>query len=308
MGSAQEAIRGIQGFRPDLVLMDASMPQMDGVEATRRLLAIYPTRIILFTAATGAELRRFKITGLSAGASYVLQKEAPGAALRDRIVALATNRRLPSSPSPSAHPRSAPARAEQQPDKRPRPSVVGIVSSTGGPQTLLRVLRPLPQSFPVGLVLVQHMEAGFEATFCETLSRNLSLSVSVARAGDPVRPGALLIAPPNAHMMIRSGRVVLDERSPAENNHRPSGDRLLRSLASTYRSSAWGIVLTGMGRDGAAGLKELSQAGGYTIAQDAETAIVDGMPRAARENGAAQKVLPDSEIGRELIRQIERTL
>lgn len=331
VGSAEAAIRGLHRFRPDLVLMDANMPGMDGVEGTRAIQARAPVRVVLMTAASGAEFRRFQVIGLSAGAFSVLQKEGVGQrGFYDQVERLASEgcARLPTdrpaadrppteAPSGPARPAMEPCSGPARPalparptaeahsgSSRPPPRVIGIVSSTGGPQTLLRALRPLPRSFPCALVLVQHMSEGFEGSFCEMLSGHLELEVRLAADGDALSPGQLLVAPPGAHLLTAGDRLRLDPRGPAEGGHKPSGNRLLHSLAVSHGKSAWGVVLTGMGDDGAAGLLAMRRAGCHTLAQDAASAILDGMPKRARELGAADRVLSDVELGPYLLQQL----
>jgi two-component system chemotaxis response regulator CheB len=320
VGSAEAAIRGLHRYRPDLVLMDANMPGMDGIEGTKAIRARSPVRVVLMTGSSGAEFRRFQVVGLSAGAFSVLQKDGVnGRGFYDQVERLASEGcgRLPSqqeAPGPGEAPRiheapSGPTRApapSPSPARsaRPAPRVIGVVSSTGGPQTLLRALRPLPRSFPCAVVLVQHMSDGFDHSFRDMLAAHLQLEVRLAEDGDPLVAGQLLVAAPGAHMVTAGDRVRLDPRSPAEANHKPSGNKLLNSLAISHGKSAWGIVLTGMGDDGAAGLLAMRRAGCHTIAQDAASAILDGMPKRARELGAAEAVLSDLEIGPYLLQQV----
>ena len=221
------------------------------------------------------------------------QQEGPAPGEAPRI------QEAPSGPTRAPAPSPSPTRSA-----RPAPRVIGVVSSTGGPQTLLRALRPLPRSFPCAVVLVQHMSDGFDQSFRDMLAAHLQLEVRLAEDGDPLVAGQLLVAAPGAHMVTAGDRVRLDARSPAEANHKPSGNKLLHSLAISHGKSAWGIVLTGMGDDGAAGLLAMRRAGCHTIAQDAASAILDGMPKRARELGAAEVVLGDLEIGPYLLQQV----
>mgnify|MGYP000182463128 CR=1 FL=1 len=305
VGSGAAAVSATARLRPDVVLMDACMPGMDGLEATRAIQARTPTQVILMTGKDGADLRRFSILGTAAGATKVLPKGSlRDPCFADAIEALVkrTHGRTSSARRP-APTRPQPRRAA--PASGP-PSVIGIVSSTGGPQTLLRVLRPLPASFPAALVLVQHMADGFEHAFLDMLRTHLRIQVALANSGERLKPGRLLVAPPGAHLATRGSFVHLDRTLPAEQGHRPSGNVLLNSLARSHGRRAWGIVLTGMGEDGAKGLLAMKRAGAHTIAQDGASAILDGMPRRARELGAAGVVLADSEMGAHLVRGVKK--
>ncbi len=330
VSSAEAALRGLHRYRPDLVLMDANMPGMDGVEGVRAIRARSDVRVVLMTGAEGPEFRRFQVVGISAGAFSVLQKDGVRSrGFYDQVERLAhqgcgqgapTERTTdsahhsPQSAPPSAPPSAtsagaslatAPAAALRAVRRPPR--VIGIVSSTGGPQTLVRVLRPLPRSFPCAILLVQHMSEGFERSFCDMLSAHLQLEVRLAQDGDPLVAGQLLVAPPGAHLVTAGDRIRLDRHSPPEAAHKPSGNMLLHSLKRSHGGNAWGIVLTGMGEDGAQGLLSMRQGGSHTLAQDAGSAILDGMPKRAREMGAADRVLADIEVGPYLLHQIMGT-
>lgn len=318
VSSAEAALRGLHRYRPDLVLMDANMPGMDGVEGVRAIRARSDVRVVLMTGAEGPEFRRFQVVGISAGAFSVLQKDGVRSrGFYDQVERLAhqgCGQGAPTErPTDSAHhaPPSA-ASTTAQPSgpvatlraaRRP-PRVIGIVSSTGGPQTLVRVLRPLPPSFPCAILLVQHMLEGFEHSFCDMLRAHLQLDIRLAQDGDPLVAGQLLVAPPDSHMITVGDRVRLDRTSPPDAAHKPSGNMLLHSLKRSHGGNAWGVVLTGMGEDGAQGLLSMRQGGSHTLAQDAASAILDGMPKRAREMGAADRVLSDVEIGPYLLQQV----
>jgi len=179
--------------------------------------------------------------------------------------------------------------------------VVGIGVSTGGPGVLSQILKALPAGFPMALLIVQHISEGFTAGLVEWLSREVRLGIRLAREGDPVEPGVALMAPDGAHLVIqRGGRVRLTRALPV-GGHRPSADVLLQSLADTYGEAAIGVLLTGMGRDGAEGLKAIRDAGGHTIVQDEESSVIFGMPKVAIDLGAAEEVLPPAGIAERLL-------
>jgi two-component system chemotaxis response regulator CheB len=301
--SAEEAIARLARMtpKPHLVTMDFELPGMSGGDAIEQIMSIEPLPILVL--AGGVERGSEKaLAAIAAGALEVRAKEAldlrdpDGAdarALRERIKVLCgvrvlnhprarLNRRSPIAPG------SPPAAAA---------SVIGICASVGGPQALVAVLAELPADFPIPILVVQHMSAGFSEGFARWLDDQVPLTVRLARAG-PVGAG-IWVAPEGAHLALSGGdRLVLDRRSPA-GTHRPSGDVLLRSVAAEAGARGVAVVLTGMGRDGADGLGAVERARGLTIAQDEPSCAVFGMPKAAAERGA-QVILAPAAIGRRL--------
>jgi two-component system chemotaxis response regulator CheB len=188
------------------------------------------------------------------------------------------------------------------PPARTRPiDVIAIGASTGGPQTLGQVLTRLPAAFPIPVLVVQHIDPGFTHSLVEWLRPLCALPIDLAAAGHTVgaTPG-IYFAPPDRHLVV-TGQVFGLLSSPPVSGHRPAANVLFESVAATYGAGAAGVVLTGMGEDGAAGLKRIADAGGVTVAQDEDSSIVYGMPRAAVQLGAAQHVLPPAEIAQLLL-------
>jgi two-component system chemotaxis response regulator CheB len=181
------------------------------------------------------------------------------------------------------------------------PWVVGLAASTGGPSALAEVLGALPRDLPAAILVVQHLEPGFAATFTAWLASASSLPTFLCGASGPLVPGTVVVAAPGTHLTVGPNDALRLEGGAPLDGHRPSATVLFRSMASACPARAIGVVLTGMGADGAAGLLELRGRGGVTIAEDARTATVDGMPRAAREAGAAALTLPRSAIGAALV-------
>lgn len=297
----KEAVEKTFQLRPDLITMDIRMPGMDGLEATEKIMAYRPTPILIVTSARDRLGVQVTMEALAAGALEVVEKptilpddswEALGAPIVEKVKLLAGVKVIT-----HLRGRSRLLTGRPRPDERERPQrVVGIGVSTGGPGVLAMILGGLPADFPLGLLIVQHITEGFMAGLVEWLSRQVRLPIRLAREEDQVRPGLVLMAPEGVHLIVeRGGRAHLGQALPV-GGHRPSADVLLHSLADVYGKAAVGVLLTGMGRDGAEGLRAVRSTGGYTIVQDEESCAVFGMPKAAIELGAAQDILPPSGI------------
>lgn len=301
-----EALQLVNRLEPDLITMDIHMPMMDGLEAVERIMAERPTPIMVLTADEKSRDQNWCFEALRRGALELMAKpdvdalyEASGAEFCERIRMLAcipvvhharTRRVVPSMVPPM------PGRPDHI------PAVVGIVASTGGPSAIAEVLGELPPTYPLPIVIVQHLAAGFAPHLASWLREQSTLEVKIAERGMPLECGVVLVAPEGQHLVVNAGAKV--GFVPAnDETHCPSGDRLLSSLAGTFQERSIGVVLTGMGKDGSRGLLKVRQARGVTIAQSGDTSVVDGMPRAARENGAAAEVLPLNEIAGSLLRR-----
>jgi len=298
---------------PDVIVTDVEMPRMDGVTFVAKVMAERPTPIVVCSSLTekGAETT---MQVLALGAVHVVTKPKLGvktflqdasdslvgavkAAARAKVRRIAP--RTSSRPPPSRVETKLSADAvlaasESSAMVRTTERVVAIGTSTGGTQALEVVLRALPRVSP-GIVVVQHMPEKFTAAFAARLNGLCSIEVREAKHNDRVLPGLALIAPGGKHMLLRrSGAVyrveVID--GPAVNRHRPSVDVLFRSTAQSAGKNACGIIMTGMGDDGARGLREMRDAGAHTIAQDEDSCVVYGMPKEAIKLGAAGEVLP----------------
>jgi len=309
------AIEMVKRVRPDVVSMDVHMPTLGGVEAVARLMDEAPVPIVMVTAATSAEWADISFRAIGAGALDVIAKPsgpAEMAALLERFTILAgvqVRRRVSRSTNAGVAAKTAPSPAapvvpsvpsESLADLRVTPGqvlAVGIAISTGGPPVIEAMLKELPADYPCPILLVQHLSPGFDAHLTEWLARAAKVRVRVARDGERAEPSTAYLAPSERHLEVRMGGFLrLDSVTERVAGHRPSGTVLLRSMARAYGARAAGLVLTGMGSDGAEGLLELRRAGGLTAAQDATTSAVDGMPRVARENGAARFVLRAPEV------------
>ncbi|MEQ8846156.1 chemotaxis response regulator protein-glutamate methylesterase [Botrimarina sp.] len=299
----QQAIERIDSLRPDLVTLDLEMPRLDGIgvlrELQRRRIDVAAIMVSAFTAA-GA---RTTTEALRLGAfDFVLKPSTNSldesvAQLRHdlgpKLRAAAWRKRTP-SPAPQTAPR-APRPAPRLRLPGLRPDVVAIAVSTGGPQALTQLLPRLPASFPTPVLVVQHMPPLFTKSLAEDLDRRCPLTVSEASQGQPVRRGEVLIAPGGKQMRVAksaAGPVIQLTDDPPENNCRPAADFLFRSVASVYGAKSLGLVLTGMGDDGALGAEKMKQAGAVILAQDEASCVVYGMPRAVVDRGLADVVAP----------------
>jgi two-component system response regulator WspF len=293
-----EAVAKCAADRPDLILMDLIMPVLDGVEATRRIMRDSPCPILVVTATIEGNAGHV-FEALGAGAldavetpAFDAAAEGSGAArLRAKIEQIARTQRIearPPAPSPPTA-RSTHASSEGAP-------LVLLGASTGGPQALATVLRGLPAPPPFAVVIVQHLDAAFVPGFRQWLAAETSLRVEAATPGRVAEPGVVAVASGTRHLQIGPGGAFMESDDPADALHKPSVDSLMLSAAASRRRGA-AALLTGMGRDGAAGLLALRQAGWTTFAQDAGTSVVWGMPGAAAQLKAAAHVLPVDQIG-----------
>ena len=300
------ALKKIQELLPDVVTLDLEMPRMDGMEMLRLIMRSAPLPIILFSTHS-KEGRYATLKGLALGAVDFLQKPRDAAAGRleeiaDQLIAKiklakrAAKRKLP----PVTVPEELPGvRKTNRPALAPR-RVIAVGISTGGPNALQYMLSQIPGDFSSTIVLVQHMPEGFTEMFAKRLDECCPLEVHEARSGDLLLAGRVLICPGNRHMMVRRmprGDIVVLSDGPPVNGHRPSVDVLFHSVAQEFSLMSVGVLMTGMGEDGAEGLGAIKAAGGMTIAQSEESCVVSGMPRAAILKGYANKVIPLEGLG-----------
>jgi two-component system response regulator WspF len=282
----QEAVKRCASDRPDVVLMDLIMPVMDGVEATRRIMRDSPCPILLVTATvTGNFTKVYEAMGcgaLDAVNTPVLDSAGTVAGRRSALRV--------DPPAPLRMPR-----ADNQGEQAFQ--LVAIGSSTGGPQALGEVLSAIPAGAAAAIVIVQHIAQDFAAGLATWLGQRCKLPVSLATTGMRIEPGRVYLAGTNDHLVLKPPRAFEYTSKPEDNPMRPSVDVFFNSLAENWVRPGIAAVLTGMGRDGAAGLLRLKQRGWHTIAQDAASCVVAGMPVAAAQAGGARVVLPLREIG-----------
>ena len=310
VGQATDGLQAVElaeRLEPDVITMDVDMPGVDGLEATRRIMARAPRPIVLVSGVLVPDLDN-SFRALEAGAVTLLEKpNGPGspAFAREAAELVATVklmagvklvRRSPPRPVDGAPPGPPPAGRRREPLR-----VVAIAASTGGPPAVAQILRMLPAGWSVPVLVVQHIGAGFDVGLVRYLDESCLLPVGLAEDGRVLRGGRVHVSPADRHLGITAGHRLTVAAGEPIDGYRPSANHLFRSVAAAYGAKAAGVVLTGMGRDGAEGLLSLRRAGGLAIAQDQATSIVYGMPRQAVLRGATDEVLPIEDIARALV-------
>jgi two-component system chemotaxis response regulator CheB len=297
--NGHEAVQKTRALRPDVVLLEDQLPLLDGIGAARQIMASSPSRVLLITGATDEAQVKLAVEAMAAGALELVPRPPPGTGDQGPwIKRLAQTVRLMWE-VPVIGRRKTPAGGWSLTPPAAEIGVVGLVASTGGPNALATILSGLPGDFAVPVVAVQHMPPGFMPGLVRWLSLVCPLLVQEAVHGEPCLPGRVYCAPDSMDL-----RVVGDCRfqlTPAANGFFSSGNALLQSLAETYGARAAGVVLTGMGDDGSAGLLGIRRAGGVTMAQSAATCAVFGMPGAAAQCGATKELLAPEEIRRRIV-------
>ena len=316
-----EAVRRCAEDPPEVILMDLIMPVMDGVEATRRIVQAQPGCAILVVTATveGHLSRVFEAMGAGAldavntpvlgtdgqvhGGAELLRKIAIVGRLATRAGMASVARVM----TPAVIPPPASGAAAAAPASTARqavPYLVALASSTGGPAALADLLAEMPAAVPAAFVVVQHVDVQFAADLAVWLGGRCRLPVRTIRPGDRPEAGVVLLAATNDHLWIGEGGGMSYREEPRELFYRPSADVFFRALAGSWPLPGAAVVLTGMGRDGAAGRLALRQAGWWTAAQDAASSVVHGMPGAAIELNAAEVVASPAALGRDLARRL----
>jgi two-component system chemotaxis response regulator CheB len=301
-----EAVALTVQLRPQIVTMDIHMPRMDGFAATEKIMATVPTPIVLITATMENREVEMAMNALRAGALGVLPKPVgPGSPefteaarkLVSLIKAMADVKVVRRWPERAPEPASRAAAPPVRPG--PRARVVAVASSTGGPAALHGLLSELPGDFPVPVLVVQHITAGFVAGLADWLNTASNLRVKVAEDGEPLTPHTVYLAPDERHLGVSGRHAVALSTAPPVGGFRPSATYLFESVARAFGASAVAVILTGMGEDGVEGLLAVRQAGGRVIAQDESSSVVFGMPGAAIAAGLADLVVSlDSLPGR----------
>jgi two-component system, chemotaxis family, protein-glutamate methylesterase/glutaminase len=299
--SGEEALAVVDQISPDVISMDIHLPGIQGFEATRRIMAQHPTPIVVVS---GIDMEEMSLTmqALRAGALAVVEKPVSTshqdyASLAGRLctqlaimseVKVVRQRHAPARPIGNGSPSAMPGTLHYR--------LLGIAASTGGPNALLQMLSGLGRDFPLPIVVVQHMTAAFLQGFAEWLASVTPFAVSVIHGPMALAAGRIYLAPSNQSHLVVNGLTASLDDGPPVGGQRPSANILFSSMAQSLSSSAIGVLLTGMGEDGAAGIRELKRAGSFTIGEDESTAIVYGMPAAAARNGGLCESLPLGDI------------
>lgn len=297
-----EAVDLVERLRPDLVTMDIHMPKMNGLEATEKIMAFSPTPILVVSSSVHGEGIGLAFDALTLGALEVIKKPEPRDwADLERIGSEVLRKvKFLSRVKVITHIRGRQTRREElapgAPTMASGRSLVAIGSSTGGPSALLTVFEQLPANFPVPILVAQHIADGFVPGLVSWLDGSCRIKITGAEEGMTPEPGTVYISPTGVNIGLDGKQIAL-KKPTAGQLYIPSADTLFESVARAYGKRAVGVILTGMGADGASGLKQLHGRGAATIAQDEETCTVFGMPRAAIEMGAADQVLPIQAIG-----------
>jgi len=297
----EEAVQRCREDLPDLILMDLIMPVMDGVEATRRIMKETPCAILLVTAAVDRNISQvFDAMGfgaLDAVNTPVLGTSGEALGLQALLTKISTIAKLIGKQPAS----SRVTQKIQWKALSANPPLLAIGASTGGPSAIAKILSALPEKFPVALVIVQHVDQQFTAGLVSWLKDQTALSVALAKEGDRPEVGKALIASTNDHLILTPSFSLSYTPHPEDFPYRPSVDVFFKSVAANCPEKYAAVLLTGMGRDGAEGMMELRRIGWHTIAQDKETSVVYGMPKAAAEMGAATEILPLERIAPSVI-------
>jgi two-component system, chemotaxis family, protein-glutamate methylesterase/glutaminase len=309
---ASVAFEKIASLDPDVVTLDVNMPGLDGLGALRCIMNQFPRPVIMVSAATEKDAET-TLEALSAGAfdyvpKHLSQTSLEIAHIRNELVskirAAAHSRMRFTPPDSRKPPHSAPLKTS---DLAPAaPAVVAIGVSTGGPKALEQILPLFPSDFPVPILIVQHMPLGFTTPFAARLNNLSSIEVKEAAQGELIRPGTAYIAPAGLHMHVvprlsDSKPVIGLDKYPEDALHTPSADVLMNSVAQVFKNRVIGVIMTGMGSDGAAGMAAIFRQGGLTIGQDETSCAVYGMPRACAQLGVLTRVLSLPDIPAQII-------
>jgi two-component system response regulator WspF len=304
----EEAVARAAKDTPDLILMDLIMPRVDGVEATRRIMADHPCAIVVVTASINENSSKvFEAMGagaLDAVNTPVLEGLSSGDGAQPLLLKIETIRKLIGAPSGAKAqnavetPKSASAEQAE--------GLVAIGASAGGPAALGKVLSQLPADFPAPVVIVQHVDAQFAKGLADWLQYHTPLKARLAQEGDRPERGTVLLAGTDNHLVFAESRRLGYVREPSDCSYRPSVDVFFKSIEGYWDGPIVAALLTGMGRDGAEGLRLLKNNGHHTIAQDRSSSAVYGMPKAAADLNAATEILPVDKIGGRLAQLLGR--
>lgn len=316
--SGAEALERIPSLDPDVITLDVQMPGLDGLATLRAIMQKFPRPVIMVSAATEKDAH-ITFSALSAGAFDYIPKQLSRSSLdighiRSDLIAKIRAAAQASRPPAPAGIRKPPRPAGFKPPDATSPippAIVAIGVSTGGPKALQEILPRFPRDLPVPILIVQHMPAGFTGPFAQRLDALCAVTVREATAHELIQPATAYIAPAGLHMRVEGqlsdGRpMILLDPEPVDSLHIPSVDSCMKSVAAFYGDRACGVILTGMGSDGADGMKAIYLAGGLTIGQDEATCTVYGMPRVCAELGILARIVPLNEIPTQILQATRR--
>jgi two-component system chemotaxis response regulator CheB len=302
--NGEEALSKIKSLHPDVVTLDIEMPKMNGLTTVRKIMATNPLPVVMISALAQREAQ-LTLKALEFGAVDYVPKPSGPISLNMNAVKNELITKVKTAASANIRQVKPPkATAVTPPKAKSSDRIISIAASTGGPAAVAYVLRSIPENTPPILV-VQHMQKGMTKFFSEGLKQECKIKVKEAEEGDVVQEGLALIAPGGLHMIVtKNGKINLTT-SPPVNYVRPSADVMMKSAAKTYASKNIGVVLTGMGADGAKGIEAIKKKGGVTIAQDKKTCVVFGMPDAAIKTGCVDFVTSLESIPKEIMAACE---
>ncbi len=311
--SGTEALQKIPNLDPDVITLDVQMPGRDGLETLRCIMSQFPRPVIMVSSVTMKDAET-TFNALAAGAFDYVPKQLASTSLDilhirgdliAKIKAAAESRRSRDRLQLQRKPPQAAGLPVAAPAAPSVPALVAIGISTGGPKALQEILPILPGDLPVPILVVQHMPVGFTAPFAKRLNNLCAVSICEASHGEAVQPGMVYIAPAGSHMTVdrpsNSRTVICLSGNPENQPHTPSVDVTMRSVASAFHSQAMGVIMTGMGSDGAQGMSAIHKEGGFTLGQDEASCAVYGMPRVCDEMGILDRVVSLSQIPHEIL-------
>jgi len=315
--NGQEVVELVHKLQPDVVSMDINMPTMDGLEATRQIMAEIPTPVVVVSGLIESDVE-LSIRALEAGALAVVEKppDRQNPLFEEKRKRLVTAIRAMSgvsvvsrryNQSSLANDSQEFANIKVKTDRLTRPEIIAIGASTGGPSAIHRILKEFPENLSVPVVIVQHMPHEFLQGLARWLQRSTDLQVKIAESGDEIKAGHVYIAPGTSHMTLKRQegqlfvRLIRERGTP---QYQPSINMLFNSVATTCGSNAIGVILTGMGDDGASGLLAMKQASARTLAQDENSSTVYGMPNAAMLCGAVKFEVPLASLASEILKML----
>ncbi|WP_428323581.1 protein-glutamate methylesterase/protein-glutamine glutaminase [Natroniella sulfidigena] len=314
-----DALRKVEKHTPDVITLDVEMPKMDGLEFLERLMARRPIPVVMLSSVTTKQSKT-TIKALELGAFDFITKPSGSISLdidkvqeeliqkvrlaADSKVRKKIKRQVKVDQEKKASRVSVTRQKRKGRAKTGKQKLVVIGSSTGGPRSLKEVVTALPANLNAAVLIVQHMPAGFTKSLAQRLDKLSALNVKEAEEGDQLQAGQVLVAPGDYHLLIKKNKVKLS-KSEKIHNVRPAIDKTIASVVQEYQEEVVGVLLTGMGKDGAKGLGLIKEFGGQTIAQDEKTSVVYGMPKVAYEAGVVDSVKPIYQIGEEIVKKVE---